>query len=183
MGSSGSGSHAMIGRGFLQPERGAAGEVGQLPKRLLVPVVQSPASWEALAVACAIAKAQRGTSVHVIHVIEVLRSLPLTAEMETEAQHGELVLRRATELASQLDCRVTTELLQARDAGVAIVEEAERLGADAVILGLGYKRLIGEFQTGRTVEYVFRHAPCQVWLIRRELPHERRRGAERERER
>ncbi len=166
----------MIGRGFLQPERGNAGAVGQLPKKLLVPVVQSPASLEALAVACAIAKAQRGTSVHVVHVIEVLRSLPLTAEMETEAQYGEQVLRRATDLASQLECRVTTELLQARDAGVAIVEEAERIGADAIVLGVGYKRLIGEFQTGRTVDYVFRHAPCQVWLIRRELPRERRAG-------
>lgn len=171
----------MIGRGFLQPERGTAGAVGQLPKKLLVPVVQSPASLEALAVACAIAKAQRGTSVHVVHVIEVLRSLPLTAEMETEAQYGEQVLRRAADLASQLECRVTTELLQARDAGVAIVEEAERIGADAIVLGVGYKRLIGEFQTGRTVDYVFRHAPCQVWLIRRELPKERRAGAGSER--
>lgn len=171
----------MIGRSFLQPERSPAGAVGQLPKKLLVPVVQSPASMEALAVACAIAKVQRGTSVHVVHVIEVLRSLPLTAEMETEAQYGELVLRRAADLASQLECRVTTELLQARDAGIAIVEEAERIGADAIVLGVGYKRLIGEFQTGRTVEYVFRHAPCQVWLIRRELPKERRPGAGSER--
>lgn len=166
----------MIGRGFLQPERGTVGAVVQLPRKLLVPVVESVASLEALAVACAIARAQRGTSVHVVHVIEVLRSLPLTAEMETEAQHGEQVLRRAADLASQLECRVTTELLQARDAGVAIVEEAERIGADAIVLAVGYRRLIGEFQTGRTVDYVFRHAPCQVWLIRQELPKERRPG-------
>lgn len=158
----------------MQPERSTASVVRQLPKRLLVPVVQSPASLEALAVACAIAKAQRGTAIHVVHVIEVLRSLPLTAEMETEAQYGELVLRRAQDLAAQLDCRVTTELLQAREAGMAIVEEAERIGAEAIIVGVGYKRLIGEFQTGRTVEYVFRHAPCQVWLIRHELPKEPR---------
>ncbi len=143
-----------------------------LPRKLLVPVVRGPASMEAVAVACAVARAQKGGSVHLVHVIEVLRSLPLDADLQIESQHGESILRRAAERAAEYDCRVTTELLQARAAGPAIVEEAERVGADAIVMGLGYKRLLGEFQTGRTVDYVLRHATCQVWVIRHELPRE-----------
>ena len=58
------------------------------------------------------------------------------------------------------------ELLQAREAGQAIVDEARDRGVDAIILGIGYKRLIGAFQVGRTADFVLKNAPCQVWVVR-----------------
>ena len=64
----------------------------------LVPIVNSPASLEAVAIACAQEKTRKGKVV-VVHIIEVLRSLPLNAEMEAEARRGEQLLRRAEEIA------------------------------------------------------------------------------------
>lgn len=134
-------------------------------RSILVPVTDTPASLEAVSIACRLAKQSKGR-VFVIHVIEVLRSLPLNVEMDIEARRGEQVLRHAEEAASEVGYRISRDLLQAREAGPAIVDEARDRGVDAIILGIGYKRLIGDFQVGRTADYVLKHAPCQVWVVR-----------------
>lgn len=143
---------------------------------ILVPITSSPASLDAVAVACSIARQRKGR-VYVVHVIEVLRSLPLNAEMEAEARRGEQLLRRAEELAESADYHITGELLQAREAGQAIVDEARARNVDAIIMGIGYKRLIGSFQVGRTADYVLKNASSQVWVVRQavaqpeQVPH------------
>lgn len=132
---------------------------------VLVPISESAASLEAVGIACNLAKRKKGR-VYVVHVIEVARALPLNAEMDNEARQGEKLLRRAEEAARAADYQVMGELLQAREAGLAIVDEARDRGVQAVILGVAYKRLIGAFQVGRTVDYVLKNAPCQVWVVR-----------------
>ncbi len=134
-------------------------------RSILVPVTDSSASLEAVNIACRLARQSKG-KVIVIHIIEVLRSLPLNVEMDTEARRGEQILRHAEEVASETGYRISRELLQAREAGPAIVDEARDRGVDAIVLGVGYKRLIGDFQVGRTADYVLKHAPCQVWVVR-----------------
>jgi nucleotide-binding universal stress UspA family protein len=57
-------------------------------KSLLVPVNGSEASMMAVEFACSIARRARG-KVHVVHVIEVRRALPLDADLTVEAQRGE----------------------------------------------------------------------------------------------
>lgn len=135
---------------------------------ILVPIINTPASLDAVAVACSLAKQRKG-KVHVVHVIEVLRSLPLNAEMESEARRGEQLLRRAEEIAQAAGYHVEGELLQAREAGQAIVDEARDREVDAIIMGVGYKRLIGSFEVGRTADYVLKNASCQVWVVRQGL--------------
>jgi nucleotide-binding universal stress UspA family protein len=134
----------------------------------LVPVSESPASLEAVEIACGLAR-QRKARIYTVHVIEVLRSLPLNAGMETEARRGEQLLRRAEDVASHSGCHVEAALLQARDAGQAIVDEARDRGVSAIILGVGYKRIIGSFQIGRTADYVLKNASCQVWVVRQSV--------------
>ena len=141
----------------------------------LVPITASPASLEALNIACNLAKPRKGR-VYAVHVIEVLRSLPLNAEMDEEARRGEQLLRRAEEVAAETDFHITGELLQAREAGQAIVNESRERGVDAIILGVGYKRLIGSFQIGRTADYVLKNASCQVWVVRQQVGGERTEG-------
>ncbi len=138
------------------------------PQTFLVPITNSPASMEAVSIAGAIAKARKGR-VYVVHVIEVTRSLPLNAEMEAEARRGEQLIRKAEALALEAGCNVTGTLVQAREAGMAIVDEAQDRGVDAIILGVGYKRLTGSFQVGRTVEHVLRNATCAVWVVRQSV--------------
>jgi nucleotide-binding universal stress UspA family protein len=134
-------------------------------KEILVPIDGSEGSLDALALACLLAKRNKGT-VYAVYVIEVARTLPLNAELTPEARRGEEVLTRAEQVADSLDFEVAGELLQARDAGHAIVDEAIERAADGIILGMSYKRPLGEFQMGRTAQYILKNAPCQVIVSR-----------------
>ena len=134
-------------------------------KVILVPTDGSSASMRAVALACSIAKRNKGR-VYVVHVIEVKRSLPLDAELEPEASEGERILLQADKAADEQDFEVQGGLLQAREAGHAVVDEAVERGVDAIILGVDYKRPVGEFQLGRLTQYVLKNAPCLVWICR-----------------
>jgi nucleotide-binding universal stress UspA family protein len=134
-------------------------------KTILVPTDGSGASMWAVSLACGIAKKNKG-KVYVVHVIEVKRSLPLDAELEPEASEGEKILLQAEKVGDDLDFEVEGELLQAREAGHAVVDEAIERGVDGIIVGVEYKRPFGEFQLGRLPQYVLRNAPCLVWICR-----------------
>lgn len=138
------------------------------PQTILVPLTNSPASLEAVTIACNLVKPRKGR-VYAIHVIEVLRSLPLNAELEGEARRGEQVIRRAEELADELGAQLTGQLLQARDAGQAIVDEAVERQIEAIILGEPYERIPGSLPLGRTAAYVLKNATCQVWIVRQAM--------------
>jgi len=134
-------------------------------KDTIAPVDGSAASFDALELACLLSRRNKGT-VFAVYVIEVARTLPLDAEMGAEADVGEGVLQRAEEIAASLDCRIEGELLQARDRGHAIVDEAIDRGVDAVVMGVPYNRELGEFQLDETAQYVLKTAPCRVILCR-----------------
>ncbi len=148
-----------------------AGRVMQHPARILVPVTDSPASLAAVGTACLAARASRA-EVLALHVIEVVRSLPLNSPVEEEALRGEMVLRQAEEAARAVNYQLKGDLVQARAAGQAIVDEAAERQVDTIILGVGYKRLIGAFQAGRTADYILRNAGCEVWVVRQALKAE-----------
>jgi nucleotide-binding universal stress UspA family protein len=134
-------------------------------RAILVGIDESNGSMEALLLAGTWAKAKK-TSVHAVHVIEVVRSLPLNAEMEFDARRGEQLLRKAHFLAQQHDFQLTGELLQSRQAGQALVDEAHQRSAHAIVLGTSYRRVYGDFQVGKTCAYALKHAKCPVWVVR-----------------
>ncbi len=134
-------------------------------KDIVVPVDGSGASLDALALACLLCKRNKGT-VFAVYVIEVARTMPLDVELAPEAGRGDEILTQADEVAESLDYEVSGELLQARDAGHAIVDEAIERGVSAIVMGVSYKRTLGEFQLGPTAQYVVKNAPCQVILCR-----------------
>lgn len=134
-------------------------------KTFLVPCDGSAAAYEALALACAQAKRNKGR-VFVVHVIEVKRTLPLDADMVPEAQRGEAILNEAERIGESLEVRVEGELLQAREAGHAIVDEAIERASEVIVFGTEYTRPFGEYEQGRTTQFVMKHAPCQVWMFR-----------------
>jgi nucleotide-binding universal stress UspA family protein len=104
--------------------------------------------------------------VFIIYVIEVKRALPLDAESDEAVLRGDEALEGAEQVATKAGLSVTAELLQAREVGPAIVDEAVQRKADLIILGTPYKKKFGEFDTGKTIPYVLRYAPCQVWVMR-----------------
>lgn len=134
-------------------------------RAILVGIDDSTGSMEALLLAGSWAKAKK-TSVHAVHVIEVVRSLPLNAEMEFDARRGEQLLRKAQFLAQQHDFQLTGELLQSRQAGQALVAEAHQRSAHAIVLGTSFRHVYGDFQVGKTCAYALKHAKCPVWIVR-----------------
>lgn len=131
----------------------------------LVPLSDTPAAYSALELAGSLAKLQK-TFVYAVHVIEVARALPLNAEMEIEAHHGEHLLRRAEDIAKRHEFTLQRELLQSRQAGEAIVDEAHTRHVAAIVLGIPMRRNFGEVDLGRTAAYVLKHARTKVIVVR-----------------
>ncbi len=134
-------------------------------RAIMVPVDGSHASMQAVALACDIARKNKG-KVYVVHVIEVKRTLPLEAQLEPEEAAGDEILSRAEQVAREQNFDVEGEILHAREASPAIVDEAIERGVDLIILGMEYPQPFGEFQLGRVVQYVLKSAPCEVWVCR-----------------
>ena len=61
---------------------------------------------------------------------------------------------------------IEAEILQARDAGPAVVQEAVQREVDAIVVGLHYKRRYGAFSLGKTIPYILKNSPCPVLLWR-----------------
>ena len=108
-----------------------------------------------------------------VHVVEVEWSLPLDADVAARSEDAQQILDQAELWAEQLKMRLEPVLLQAREVGAALVDEATERGADVLVLALGYrKRFGGDFAIGRTIPYVLKHAPCTVWVVREPMPEE-----------
>lgn len=131
--------------------------------RILVPVIGSKADDEAVRLACRLAKKTKG-KIWAVYVITVRRSLPLDAELDAEIKHGEEILNRAEGIAEEQEYELETDLLQAREAGPTIVDEAVEHDADLILMGVEYKKSFGQFSLGSVIPYVLRNAPKRVIL-------------------
>lgn len=137
--------------------------------KILVPVSGNGADEEAVKLACNLAKKSKA-KIYVVYIIQVKRSLPLDAEIESEIKKAEEVLTRAEDIAAEQNYEVETDLLQAREAGPAIVDEAMERDVDLILMGIGYKKRFGIFSLGVAVPYVLKEAPCRVLLCREPIP-------------
>ena len=89
------------------------------------------------------------------------------------ARDGRRVLDMAEAAAEAAKVKLEPVLLQARDVGAALVDEATERQSDLLILGLPYrKRFGGDFAIGRTIPYVLKNAPCPVWVVREPMTEE-----------
>ncbi len=135
-------------------------------RRILVPVVSGRPSDEALDVACSLA-VERGARIVAVTVLEVPLELPLDADLPGRQEAANLELDQAVAVGDSYGVRVVDRLLRARTAGPAIVEEAERRGAEIIVLGSARRALTGSRARvfGSTVDYVLKHASCRVMVV------------------
>lgn len=106
-----------------------------------------------------------------VHVIEVDWRHELSDELTDENLAASAVLDLAEGIAERYRVKLSGDLLQAREVAAALVDEAIELGADAIIVGLPYrKRLGGDFALGSTIPYILQNAPCQVIVAREPVP-------------
>jgi len=137
--------------------------------KLLVPVIGTEADNEAMRLACRLAKKNKG-KIWAVYVITIKRSLPLDAEIESEIRKAEGILDRIASVAEEEDYEVETDLVQAREAGPTIVDEAVEREVDLILMGVTYKRRFGQFSLGSVVPYVLKNAPCRVILYHQYTP-------------
>jgi len=108
-----------------------------------------------------------------IHVVEIDWTLPLDADIAGRSEDVQRVLDMAEGIAETARQRLEPVLLQARDVGAAIVDEAAERGADLIVLGVPFRtRFGGDFAIGRTIPYVLQNAPCTVWVVREPMSEE-----------
>lgn len=108
-----------------------------------------------------------------VHVVEIDWTLPLDADIAGRSEEVQRVLDTAEAIAEVSKIRLEPVLLQARDVGAAIVDEAVERDADLVVLGVPFRtRFGGEFAIGRTIPYVLQNAPCAVWVVREPMSEE-----------
>jgi len=139
-------------------------------RKVLVAVSGQEIDAETVRLACRMTDPQGGR-LYGVHIIEVNRSLPLGAVLDDVVERGEQILDEVEKLAAAAQLPVETELVQARDTGPALVDEAVEWGADLIVMGLPYKRRFGEFNLGKTVPYVLKNANCRVMLFREHREH------------
>jgi len=114
-------------------------------------------------------EAGRGRQVELVgvHVIEVDWTHGLTEDLASASDVPQRILDGAEATAEAARVPMATVLLQARDVGPALVDEAVQRDADLIVIGLPYRRRLGgDFDEGKTVPYVLANAPNQVWVVR-----------------
>lgn len=138
-------------------------------QRVLVPLSGKPGDDHALKVAIGLTRRSRAV-IYAIHVVEVKQALPLDADLPDEVEYGEAALTRSERICREEKSQIEAELLQARDAGPAIVDEAAQRGVDLIIMSATSRYRRGEYTLGHTVPYVLKYAPCEVWVLRQPQP-------------
>jgi APA family basic amino acid/polyamine antiporter len=133
-------------------------------ERILVPMKLGPIGEEVLATAIKLAE-ERGSTVSALHVIAVPLDKPLGADMIEAEESAEASLAEAKLLAAEHRVTVEGNVRRARSIGEAIVEEARKEGVDLIVMGSSprWRRQSRFFSP--TVDYVLRHAPCEVMVI------------------
>ncbi len=119
---------------------------------------------ELVRLACLMAKRAK-RKVHLVHIIEVPRTLPLKAVLTKESELADKLLSEAMAIADEAGCAAVAEVVQARDAGTAIVDEAKDHSCALLLLGLVRDTRKAHNDLGKTIPYVLENAPCRVWVV------------------
>jgi len=137
--------------------------------RILVPVSGAEADEEAITLACRLARPDKA-KVLAVYVIPIERTLPLDAEIQSEVEKGEEILDRIEKIARRQNYVIETDLLQAREVGPSLVDEAVEREVDLILMAVTYKRRFGQFSLGTVIPHVLKNAPCPVLLYHRYAP-------------
>ena len=145
-------------------------------KRILVPTDGSDTSKAGLWEACKLAKDQ-GSHLRLIHVVdEILGISPqiygaaydeITAGLR---EAGRNILASGESLARKEGLTAETQLVEAmgRPAGELVINAAKEWPADLIVCGTHGRRGLRRIVMGSDAEYIVRHAPVPILLIRQD---------------
>ena len=132
--------------------------------RVLVPMKLGAVGEEMIATAIALAK-ERQASVDALYVMKVGLEHSLDAELFELEETAAASLAEAQLLGEENGIHVNPVTVRSRSIGQAIVAGGGLRGADLIVLGSSarWRRQSAFFSP--TVDYVLRHAPCEVLVV------------------
>jgi APA family basic amino acid/polyamine antiporter len=154
-----------LGEGMLERVESPPEELPETKfSSILVPMKLGLIGEEMVATAVKLAQ-DRGAEIEALHVIRVPLDRALEEERGDEDERAAASLAEAQLLGADHGVTVRAETVRARSIGDAIVREAERSGADLIVLGSAprWRRQSRFFSP--TVEFVLRKAPCEVLVV------------------
>jgi nucleotide-binding universal stress UspA family protein len=138
--------------------------------RILVPVLAKGDATDRIVALAAQMIRQRNGHVDLLAVIEVPFTLPINAHVEEDEKYALELLERAESVAAQCGTRngnrISRCILKARNAGAAIVREAEEQAVDLILIARTSVRVRGNMQqVNPAIDYVMKNAPCEVLVL------------------
>jgi K+-sensing histidine kinase KdpD len=144
----------------------AIAENGAGPRNVLVAIHGDEMDDELVRLSCMMAKGKKGR-VFGVYGVEVPRTLPVDATLPEVTEKAGQALEHAVELAERASFEIEPEIVQSRNYGQSLVDEAESHQCGLLILGIPYRTdRSGRFDPGEIIPYVLTHAKCRVWVIR-----------------
>ena len=92
-----------------------------------------------------------------------------TAAIANEEEIFKEMKKGGEEMTERLNDRLPNthcEVVHDQRVGDAIVDRADKLGAELIVVGDSGHTLLDDFLLGSTSKYVLRHAACSVWISR-----------------
>lgn len=138
--------------------------------KILVPVDGSEDSNKALNYAIDIAKKYSGT-INLIHVVRSAATLTVApAEVFLDItkqliESGKGILKESQAKINESGIEESTEILQGHP-GSQIVQFAEKIEADMIIMGSRGLGIVARFVLGSTSDYVSDNAKCPVLIVK-----------------
>ncbi len=141
-------------------------------KRAVIALAGGPGDARIVQIVAEMARPTKAEIV-AVHIVEVGWAQPLDADVAGRSEQAQQILDVAETTAERSKVVLEPVLLQAREVGAALVDEAIERDADLLVLSLPYrKRFGGDFAIGRTIPYVLKNAPCAVWVVREPISEE-----------
>jgi nucleotide-binding universal stress UspA family protein len=142
-------------------------------RRAVVALSGHPNGQRLIRLVADVAKANKAEMIGV-HVVEIDWSMPLDMDVAGRSEEIQQILDVAEATAESGGVKLEPVLLQARDVGAALVDEAVERDADLLVVGLAYRtKFGGDFAIGRTIPYILKNAPCAVWVVREPIREEK----------
>ncbi len=138
--------------------------------RILAPVNGTQASEYAFRWSCQLARNSRADLL-AIYVFEIPMEFPVESlRGRRDLLEGEKILHQVEEIANSERWQVNASMIAARNAGPAIVREAQEKSIDLLVVGLPYRRPISSVPVGVTTDFILKNASCQVLVSREPSP-------------
>jgi len=146
-------------------------------QNILVPIDGSDTATNGLLEAIKLAQAGGGklrlATVYSTAVIALEYAAAYTALEEVPSKlraAGEVLLKQSGELVQQHGVQFDTVLLGTAidNIGELIVSQAKQLPADLIVMGTHGRRGLARLVLGSTAEYVLRHSPVPMLLVRKQ---------------